>query len=329
MPDFRTGMTSYGGGGSSGTLTGAPPFNWDPTFGGQPQVPAPGATAGTAIGSNIGNLGSLYNLAGGINQFNTQALQGGLAAGLPGYQGMLGQSSANIMSNLNGQLPPDVLALISQQGAERGIATGSPGSANSNAAYLRALGLTSLGLQQTGEQELTGAIGRTPVAQPFNLSSMLTTPEQNQEAAMAANLYRSAPVPRNAATAGIGAFNSGMGAGAGAFGPSVNYGGGGLGFGGAGDPFMSMYNAPDFGGYSGGPLQGSGTDPGGGAPGPQAYNNWFSQFGGLGGTTMQAGGGGAPASPFEPTGNQQDYMPMGMGEGQGGLQTVDELLGAF
>lgn len=318
-------MPTLPGRGSTQTLTGAPPRSYDPIFGGLPQVPAPGATAATAIGSNIGNLGSLYNLAGGINQFNTAALQGGLASGLPGYAGMLGQSSSNILSNLKGQLPPDVINLIAQQGAERGIATGSPGSPNADAAYLRALGLTSLDLQGRGESQLTSAIGRTPVAQPFNLASMLTSPEQQQEAAMAANLYGAAPVPSRAATAGIGAFESGLGAGGRAVGGSVNYGGGGLGFGGPGDPFLDMYNAPDFGHYGGPALYGSGADAAGGAPNAQAYQNWFAQAGQWG-TGGQAG---AAGSPFEPTGNQQDYMPMGMGEGMGGLQTDEELFGGF
>lgn len=231
-------------GASGNTLPGAPPRSWDPTYGGLPQVPAPGATAGTAIGSNIGNLGSLYHLAGGVNQFQENALLGNLSAGLPQYGALTAASSGNIMSNLKGQLPPDVINLIAQQAAERGIATGSPGSPNSDAAYLRALGLTSLDLQQKGESELTGAIGRTPVAQPFDLSRMMITPEQEQEAAMAANLYGAAPVPSRAATAGIGAFSSGLGAGMGAVGPgSVDYRMG-PGTGGPGDWAMSMYNAP-------------------------------------------------------------------------------------
>lgn len=113
-----------------------------------------------------------YGTAADINKFMTGQANAPFISNLPNYQQMVAQSSGNTLSNLKGEIPPDVLALIQQQAAERGVATGSPGSPNSNAAYLRALGLTSLQLQNQGEQNLTGAINRTPVPQLFNPASL-------------------------------------------------------------------------------------------------------------------------------------------------------------
>lgn len=315
MPSFSG--TISPGGGTIPVIPGATPRNWDETYGGIPRVPSPGATSTAAISSNIGNLGSLYGLAGGINQFNEQSLLGNLAAGLPDYRALTGTSSGNILSELHGQLPADVMNLLGQQAAERGVATGQPtDSPNRNAAYLRALGLTSLDLTGRGENELTAAIGRTPMAHPFDISSMLTSPEQWQQAASAANLYASAPTPARAATAGIGAFDSGLGAGGRAVGaPGITPGGGGLGFGAPGDPFLDMYNAPDFGFYGGQPLTGSGVDTGTGEPNPQAYANWQAFASGLPMGREASGSYDPELADYTAAGTGEDY---GLGDYYGG-----------
>ena len=95
-----------------------------------------------------------------------------LSRGLPQYGRLASQSSQNILGLLRGQVPEDVTQQIQQRGAERGVAMGSPGSPNANAAWLRALGLTSLGLQQQGEQNLTGAVARTPIPELWNPLSL-------------------------------------------------------------------------------------------------------------------------------------------------------------
>jgi|SRR6516164_3710200 len=137
---------------------------------------SPGASQATA-----------FNLAGGENQealtnrINSLLRSGqsaALGARIPNATGLETQSSANIGSELQGQLPADVLANLRQQAAERGVATGSPGSPNSDAAYLRALGLTSLDLTQTGESNLTAALARNPAAPIFDPSTQLISPYQ-------------------------------------------------------------------------------------------------------------------------------------------------------
>jgi len=139
-----------------------------------------------------------------------------LLANLPNYQQMTAQSSGNIGANLRGEVSPDVLNLLGQRAAERGIATGSPGSPNSNAAYMRALGLTSMGLQQLGEGQLTSAIQRTPIQQ--NQISTATT-----DLGAARAQYAAAPDPAKAAGAALAAARAGTKAG----GSSVSMPGGG------------------------------------------------------------------------------------------------------
>jgi len=104
---------------------------------------------------------------------------------LPNYGAMTGQRSKNTLGLLSGQVPTDVLQQIQQRGAERGVATGMPGGPNANAAWLRALGLTSLGLQQQGSQQLSQSIQDTPVAPVFNPLSQFI-PQENAYAELQA-----------------------------------------------------------------------------------------------------------------------------------------------
>jgi hypothetical protein len=95
------------------------------------------------------------------------------AARIPGETGLETQSSSNIGQELKGQLPADVMNQLAQQAAEAGI-----GGSSSPAAYLKALGLTSLSQENQGQTDLTAATARNPGAQPFDASSMLLTPAQ-------------------------------------------------------------------------------------------------------------------------------------------------------
>ncbi len=181
--------------GAAPTLTGTHGAG-NEAYGYRPLVPDPLSSAHTAITGNTQNLGNLYGLAGGLNQFNEQQLIDQLVQGLPGYQANIGQASANTASNLAGQLPPDVIRQMQIRAAERGIAAPGP---NANAAYLAAIGRNSLDLQNLGDQQLTAQIARTPKAPLYDPSQMFVQPDQIQQAASAANLYASAPNPAAAA----------------------------------------------------------------------------------------------------------------------------------
>lgn len=75
-----------------------------------------------------------------------------------------------IEEQLSGKLPSDVLSNLYQTGAEAGFRTGAPGGAASNAATLRALGLTSLGMQQQGLKNLNEAYGTFGKLDPLGIS---------------------------------------------------------------------------------------------------------------------------------------------------------------
>lgn len=269
---------------STGTLTGST-ISGSGAYGSVPATTDPTTSAAQAITGNIANLSNIYTMAGGINQFtNQQALQN-LASNLPGYTGMSSQSSANIASLLRGEIPSDVRAQMAQSAAERGISGGmGVDTANTNAALLRALGLTSLGLQQTGESELTSAIARTPTGQQYNVSSMLVSPQEQQAAQQAANVYASSPDPTIAALTNQQALDQGTQQGLRSIGGGTTGGGGG-----GGQSLSSILASLGLGGGGGGGMgsiigRSMGTELTG-TTDPGAYDRW-AEAGGLRGSTL-------------------------------------------
>ncbi len=128
--------------------------------------------ASAAGGGKFGSLDPYTALASQVNQFMAGQAQAPFIANLPGYQGMTQQRSANVGAQLKGDVPQDVINQILQQAAQRGIFTGSPGGPASNASYLQALGLTSLGQQKEGAAGLSQAISDTPVPEIWNPMSL-------------------------------------------------------------------------------------------------------------------------------------------------------------
>lgn len=213
--------------------TGTNPLPGGPTqpgagaYGQVPTVPNPAGTLADVLSGNIANLGQIYQLGGGLNQFTAQQAAVPFNLNLPDYQKMIKQSSANTGSLLKGQIPTDVRNLIAQNAAERGVQTGAIGSDNSNAALLRALGLTSLGLQQQGEQNLTGEIARTPTGKQFDPSTFLTDPNTQLMLQYLANMLKAAPTPGAGDRLNLAQLLKGLGAGGAAGGAGGIRGGGG------------------------------------------------------------------------------------------------------
>lgn len=202
----------------AGALPGLAPTEGSGTpYGQVPSVPSPGTTSLDALLANINNLGNIGQLGAGLTaQGSLNAMQPYTAA-LPGLSGAYTQGMGNIQSLLKGQVPADVITQLQQQAAQRGVATGQgPGSPNTNAAYLRALGLTSLGLQDQGLTNLRGIMSSVPTGPQFNPQSMLLSPEGQQGWQYLANVLRAAPSPGQAATANLNALNRGLGTGYGA-----------------------------------------------------------------------------------------------------------------
>ena len=198
---FNTASSPAGGGSATPSLPPGQVNFYNPAYGGIPTVPSPTSTAGQAVAGNVANLPAIEGLASNLNTFNQGQILGQYNMAIPNYAALTQTASGNAMQQLEGQVPTDVINELLQGAAERGITGGMPGSDNSNAAYLRALGLTSIGQQQQGMANLHQLTADAPIAQIFNPASMFVTPEQQQEAQMAANIYASAPVPSAAANA--------------------------------------------------------------------------------------------------------------------------------
>lgn len=180
-----------------GTSTGG---GYNPAFGGIPQLPSPVASAGQAIQGDSANMSQLLQLLSSLDTGQQSQLLSQYNMAIPNYSQLTQTASTNTGQDLHGEVPQDVISQLTQQASERGISTGMPGSDNSNAAYLRALGLTSLGQQQTGQQNLATMTTTAPNAGLFNPASFLVTPEQQQQEASAQALYSSAPIPAAAAS---------------------------------------------------------------------------------------------------------------------------------
>ena len=134
---------------------------------------------------------------------------------LPGYNTAIANIGQNVASETAGELPEDVIRQIQQGAAERGVATGTGGSANNNAAYLRALGLTSLDMTQRGQQSLLAQLPALPGAQISQNPSFYVNPMQQYEADLQKAIYAAAPNPAQAAAAALGAAKAGYGTGVG------------------------------------------------------------------------------------------------------------------
>lgn len=131
-------------------------------------------------GTGGGSSGGVIDAAtvGNINLLNRQAQQEANLSRIPGAAGLEAQSSEMIGQQLAGELPADVMGLIGRRAAETAVMSGRPGAPASNAAYLRALGLTSLEQQQAGQQNLTAAYARNPAAPIYGAENFAITPLQ-------------------------------------------------------------------------------------------------------------------------------------------------------
>jgi hypothetical protein len=162
-----------------------PPTNWIQYGPGGAGSKARGdATTPTGAGKaglkfDISSGSDITNISNLINSINQSAQKTALQNRIPNNPALEAQSSANIGAELQGQVQPDVIRLLQQQAAERGVGTGVGGdAASTNAAYLQALGLTSIGQMKSGQQDLSAADARNPAAPIFDPSKLLMTPEQ-------------------------------------------------------------------------------------------------------------------------------------------------------
>lgn len=189
-------------------------------YGEIPSVPSPGTTSVDVLLSNINNLSNIGTLGAGLTtQGSANAMQP-LNAALPGLPGILKGAVGNIGAQTRGQIPPDVLALLQRQAAERGISSGmGPTSPNIGASYLKSVYDASTNLMNTGFGNLGRIMGSIPTGPQFNPQTMLTTPNEQQMWQYLANVLKAAPDPTKAAAANLGMLLRGLNRGTRATGP--------------------------------------------------------------------------------------------------------------
>lgn len=150
----------------------------------------PGALGYQTAAGTGASQAQAFNLSGGTNIQDISALINSITRGaqtaanearIPNAPALERQSSANIASELSGQLPQDVRMQLARIAAENGVARGIAGSPAANLDYLRALGLTSLDLMGRGQSELSAAYARNPGAPLFNPAELLITPAQGAQ----------------------------------------------------------------------------------------------------------------------------------------------------
>lgn len=159
--------------------TNLPAFNYSKLSGSilSYQNPTTGSSSGinspVSAGFNAGFGTRTQTSTGGVGSlpsYGNPPAPAPLTPSDPKIDALTGQSLKNIGSGLRGELPLDVQQQIQNSAAERGMATGV-GAGNAGAAMLRAMGLTSLDLQQAAEknlqpyQERSAAVNLANIAQ--------------------------------------------------------------------------------------------------------------------------------------------------------------------
>jgi len=272
-------------GGGTGNLTGSA-YDYSSTYGGKANVPDPSASAASAISGSSGNLASLYSLGSSLNQYQTGQATAAQEALTPGYTANMDKWASDISDLLAGKVSSGTINTISQQAAERGISSGIAGSQANQSDLLRALGLTSQGLQATGATQLQQMIAASPKVNLFDYKSYLTSPGDVQSAQYAANTIGSAADPATAAQAAQNAALSGVSSGLSAAGSSPGVSGGS-----SGSSIASLLSSILGGGSAAGVGVGSlfgNSGALGGGNSNMNFNDWYNQVYGAGGATPSA-----------------------------------------
>lgn len=194
-----------------------------------------------------------------------------LAARYPGLDASNAKISQNVMSELQGELPPDVISAIQDDAARFGLTSGMPGSDLARRRGARNLGLTSLGLTQRGLQDYLGATQGIK-------STQTVSPELQANIAAGNALYNAAPDPAAAAAEMERKYRAGLAIPGGGGGGSIN----------PGMPNLSLPPLVGGGGvapYSGGTRGTGGINPSGnlaiGAPAPYGNQSGVNPWTGM------------------------------------------------
>lgn len=143
-----------------------------------------------------------------------------VAGVFPGLSGNLGALSANISSDLAGELDPQTIEMLQNTAAQFGIGQGTPLSPFSGARGLRQLGLTAEAQRRQGASNLLSAL-------PTVANTLTVRPETQLEVADRNATLNAAPDPAQAAREAQRLFDLYMARLSGRIGGGMSFGGGG------------------------------------------------------------------------------------------------------
>lgn len=131
------------------------------------------------VNQNLQNFGAISGLADKYNTFNADQMSKYLESIAPGYGAMQSKGRDVIMSELNGELPPDLANRVAQHAAEHAMGGGYGGSGMAHNLEARDFGLTSFNMTQQGldSAQKWMAQAQSSTSKMFDISSMFTTPE--------------------------------------------------------------------------------------------------------------------------------------------------------
>lgn len=135
-----------------------------------------GATYRDAISSTPVN--DLSEFARTLNVADEAELERMLNEAIPGYSELQAQRAGNVASQLRGELPADVERNLFNSSIARALSGGYGGSPAARNLAVSDLGLSSLELQQLGQQNAANLISSTPTINPVSAASLTITPQQ-------------------------------------------------------------------------------------------------------------------------------------------------------
>lgn len=134
--------------------------------------------------ANATTFAGAKGLASDYNAFMRSQVQQALQQGVPGYQGITQQLSANLQSQLRGELTGSDLAATQRASAAQGLGLGLGGSQAGAALSARNIGLRQYQVQQNAQQQAPGylntmaSLTRAPM---FDPSTMFMSPMQRAQ----------------------------------------------------------------------------------------------------------------------------------------------------
>jgi len=219
---YVSGLGSGAGAPGGGGGFGQPPLpgSYDPRFGGIPSTTPPTQSFQDLLNGLLGGLNRAGPVIGGLTQASSDALRNQYT---PGYFGALDTVTGNVGRRAQGDIS-DLLPELQQRNAERAVGQGISGSPLENSKLLRDLGLTRYQVERDALTDLQGVNRATPVVQPFDLSRLVPSIQDQLSLQQLANTLRAAPVPAAAAQNLLNQANAGLQRG---YGGAGGYGGGG------------------------------------------------------------------------------------------------------